>query len=273
MDTAYVLTDDGPKLPWELDEMPATTAMAGYKAEQVNSAAPVRTGLKDSLALLRAAEQGDVEKVQRSVAEGCEVNIYASELRLYPGSLRMFSTDWTPLTAAVFAGKEAAVKALLAASANVNEVCCCCTSSGPYSFWTALDIARAGETLPSERDPQKDKQPRHPNIEKLLLTAGAKPGSKLPEPLGMNTYGLVAEASQRQNPCLDEISGFPLRPSHLYSEEDELARQSAPGAPKFSSHRGGGGCPMTSMGMLATNPQTETGQRIYSAVCPTRLKK
>ena len=34
------------------------------------------------------------------------------------------------------------------------------------------------------------------------------------------------------------ISGFPLRPSHLYSEEDELARQSAPGAPKFSSHRG-----------------------------------
>ena len=35
---------------------------------------------------------------------------------------------------------------------------------------------------------------------------------------------------------------------------------------------GGGGCPMTSMGMLATNPQTETGQRIYSAVCPTRLK-
>ena len=36
---------------------------------------------------------------------------------------------------------------------------------------------------------------------------------------------------------------------------------------------GGGGCPMTSMGMLATNPQTETGQRIYSAVCPTRLKK
>ena len=29
MDTAYVLTDDGPKLPWELDEMPATTAMAG----------------------------------------------------------------------------------------------------------------------------------------------------------------------------------------------------------------------------------------------------
>ena len=35
-------------------------------------------------------------------------------------------------------------EALLAASANVNEVCCCCTSSGPYSFWTALDIARAG---------------------------------------------------------------------------------------------------------------------------------
>jgi hypothetical protein len=33
---------------------------------------------------------------------------------------------------------------LLEASAAVNEVCCCCTSSGPYSFWTALDIARAG---------------------------------------------------------------------------------------------------------------------------------
>jgi hypothetical protein len=33
---------------------------------------------------------------------------------------------------------------LLEASADVNEVCCCCTSSGPYSFWTALDIARAG---------------------------------------------------------------------------------------------------------------------------------
>lgn len=30
-----------------------------------------------------------------------------------PGSLRMFSTDWTPLTAAVFAGKEAVVKAPL----------------------------------------------------------------------------------------------------------------------------------------------------------------
>lgn len=29
-----------------------------------------RAGLKDSLALLRAAEQGDVEQVQRSVAEG-----------------------------------------------------------------------------------------------------------------------------------------------------------------------------------------------------------
>ena len=35
--------------------------------------------------------------------------------------------------------------------------------------------------------------------------------------------------------------GFPLRPSHLYSEEEELQRQQAPGAPKFSSHRGGMG--------------------------------
>ena len=42
-------------------------------------------------------------------------------------------------------------EALLAASANVNEVCCCCTSSGPYSFWTALDIARAGVSWPQLR--------------------------------------------------------------------------------------------------------------------------
>lgn len=33
---------------------------------------------------------------------------------------------------------------------------------------------------------------RHPGIEKVLLSAGAKVGSKLPEPPQMNTYGLSA---------------------------------------------------------------------------------
>ncbi|CAL1142199.1 unnamed protein product [Cladocopium goreaui] len=261
MDAAYVVSPDG-KLPWELEE--SSTKVEGYKAAPAVQDAP-RTG---GLALVQAAERGSVEELQR-LLPGANPNLLAAELRLYQGSFRMFSTDWTPLTAATFAGKEDAVKVLLEASADVNEVCCCCTSSGPYSFWTALDIARAGETLPCERDPQKQKQPRHPTIEKLLLSFGAKPGSKLPEPPGMNTYGALAEENQRQNPCLDEHTGFPLRPSHLYSEEEELQRQQAPGAPKFSSHRGGGGCPMTSMGMLATS-QPEGGPRIYSAVTATK---
>lgn len=86
------------------------------------------------------------------------------------------------------------------------------------------------------------------------------------------------EATQRQNPCLDEQlgqdvmqvgrvgsrHGYPIRPRHLYDEEEELQRQGALGAPKFSTHRGGGGgCPMTSMGMLATK-SVEDGRRIYT---------
>ena len=42
-------------------------------------------------------------------------------------------------------------------------------------------------------DPSQPVSGRHPGIEKLLLSFGAKPGSKLPEPLGMNTYGALAD--------------------------------------------------------------------------------
>ena len=40
---------------------------------------------------------------------------------------------------------------------------------------------------------------RHPTIEKLLLSFGAKPGSKLPEPPGMNTYGALGRLGERHD--------------------------------------------------------------------------
>ena len=40
---------------------------------------------------------------------------------------------------------------------------------------------------------------RHPAIEKLLLSFGAKPGSKLPEPPGMNTYGALGRVGERHD--------------------------------------------------------------------------
>ena len=44
-----------------------------------------RAGPKDSLALLRAAEQGDVEQVQRSVAEGTpETSLLHAEICFHP---------------------------------------------------------------------------------------------------------------------------------------------------------------------------------------------
>ncbi|CAE7236778.1 cpr-5 [Symbiodinium natans] len=277
----FVITDDGPKLPWELDE----DGHAGSKPAQVEAqdrsgapssppGGPARTlGHRETgspseeprrldASLMPLAEKGDSEALDAQLRQGCEVNIFVSEFRFYPGSFRMYGTDWTPLTAAVAGGHLEAARVLLEVRADVNVVCCCCTASGPYSFWTALDIARTGDAVPYERDPEKQKQPRHPEIEKLLLAACAKPSSKLPEPPRMNTYGNPAEKGERKNPCLDE-QGFPLRPEHLYTEE-VLELIGPPGAPKFSNRSGGGGgCPMSSMGMFGIGTSVD-GSRIYT---------
>lgn len=219
--------------------------------------------------LVPMAQRGNAEGLRERLATGCTPNVFAFEFDLYPGSKRMFCNDWTPLTAAAAAGEAAAVAALLAARADPDVLCCSSTSSGLYKCWTALDCARTGGTVPFERDHAKHEQPRHPAVEALLLEAGARPSSALPEPRAVNTYGLPREVGQRQNPCLDPATGMPLRPEHLYDPEEEEERKRVPGAPKLG--RGGSGCPMTSIGMDIADLEARRAQaardRVYTGGC------
>lgn len=265
-------TPDGPKFEWEVDDdtraasIAATAAAAEASKERVAarqrekdekdhskvtvSATKVSTepAIVDP-SLVELAAQGHVAALRARLDSGCTPDVVAFAYDLYPGSVRMYCNDWMPLTAAAAAGHSAVVEILLAALADVNAVCCTTTSSGTYKHWTALDCARTGETIPFERDAMRHLQPRHPEVEQRLLSAGAQPSSKLPEPVEVNTYGTLPEAGQRPNPCLDESNGLPVRPLHLYDCEVEEKRKQAPGAPKLGRMSGGGGCPMTSMGM------------------------
>ncbi|CAE8676210.1 unnamed protein product [Polarella glacialis] len=286
----YIETADGPKLPWELEEDPDSDGPAQAKtcvaAPVIGVVQPQQspdvvcdheqlTKPKADLdpGLVALAERGNVVVLHQRIASGCDPDVFAFEYGLYPGSFRMYCNDRTPLTAAAAAGEASAVALLLDARANVNVVCRCSTSSGFYNSWTALDCATTGSTIPCERDPERRKQPRHASVQKLLLAAGALPSSELPEPPAMSTYGNRPEIGERPNPCLDH-HGEPLRPPHLFDQAEEEARKRAPGAPKFSSSRGGSsGCPMSSIGLLgATSSQKESGgcgagERVYSGGC------
>lgn len=196
--------------------------------------------------IVALAQFGDTSALRERLEAGCNPNVLAFEFDFHPGSKLMFCNDWTPLSAAAAAGEVATTEILLEARADPNVTCCTCSSSGIFKYWTALDCAKTGDPIPFDRDPAKDQQPRHPAVEKLLLSAGAKSGSELPEPVDVNTYGNLASAGLRPNPCLTE-EGLPMRPPHLYDEAEEAWRMAHPGAPKYGRSSGGRGCPMTSM--------------------------
>uniref|UniRef100_A0A7S4Q4P1 Uncharacterized protein n=1 Tax=Alexandrium monilatum TaxID=311494 RepID=A0A7S4Q4P1_9DINO len=270
-------TPEGPKFEWEVDEETLAAAIAEMSASQEEAREKMaarkaateaaRAQLEQQAAEKRAlsalekaqarpsivdpgivalAERGDVERLAERLQAGCCPDVIAFEFDLYPGGARMFCNDWTPLAAAAAAGHAAVVGLLLEARADPDVVCCASTSSGLYRGWSALDCARTGDAMPCERDPQRDKQPRHPEVERLLLAAGARPASALPEAPRVNTYGYKPGEAPRPNPCLNE-QGQPVRPAHLYDAAEEAERQRHPGQPKLGFGTGGSGCPMTSM--------------------------
>mmetsp|Transcript_99499 Transcript_99499/g.252788 ORF Transcript_99499/g.252788 Transcript_99499/m.252788 type:complete len:281 (+) Transcript_99499:49-891(+) len=258
-------TPDGPKFEWEVDAetlavgLAATEAAAAASGERAEARRRAKIAESESsvvldVGLVTLVQMGDLPAVRERLVAGCTPNVIAFEFDLFPGSKRMFCNDWTPLTMASACGDVDVVQELLEARASTDFVCCSSTSSGMYRFWTALDCARTGDTVPFERDPLRHEQPRHPEVERALLAAGARASCELSEPTEVNTFGRAPEAGQRPNPCLD-AGGTPTRPEHLYDPAEEEERRRVPGAPMLG--RGGSGCPTTSMGL---DPATMVGQ-------------
>lgn len=296
-------TPDGPKFEWELEHnlgpdesavaASAPDASAGVADHQIankekavaqfeqkqramESTLPIRSAVAPSAidpSIVALAQNGEVECLRKRLRAGCIPDVFAFEYDLYPGGSRMYCNDWTPLTAAAAAGQLAAVLLLLETRASVNILCCASTSSGAYRSWTALDCARTGDAIPFERDPARASQPKHAEVEQLLLAAGGLPSSALPEPRPLNTYGYPPAEGQRPNPCLDS-QGLPLKPAHLYDEAQEELRRRHPGMPRLRRTAGGGGCPTTSLGLplgplVASGPGAAATRkdRVYSGGC------